>query len=379
MPVIDLATLFVAKTTAQILDASLTFAEFLGLPVSSWRVGDPTRTQLEANAEHLATLDQVMAEYVKGGYLDTAEGVWLTIYAEQAYGITRGAATVAAATLTLANSGAGVYSWEANDLTFKNPITGKTYKNSSAVTLSGVGSTAEVDFVAEEAGSASTTGADTLELLTSVLGVSVTTNEAAIGIDEQSDVELRTACRQSLAALSPNGAADAYRYVATNSELTGATTANKVAVTEDSAVGAVTVVVSNYADQVTAPDLALVESAIRLLCLPLTVSLVVTNATQIDKNVNVSVYVRPSSVALSTIESVSEQAVETLFVATAIGGRVHTSAIVGAIYEAIQAEVGAGVFYSAQVNIPSVAIDLADDENLRLGTVTITITEIEGT
>jgi phage-related baseplate assembly protein len=371
---LDLATLFVAKTAAQILDASLEFATFLGLPVTSWRTGDPTKTQFEAQAEHLAILDQNLAEYVKGGYLDTAEGVWLTIYAEQAYGVTRGAASVASAELTLTNSGAGVYSWDANDLTFTNPTTGKTYKNTEAVSLSGVGATATFAFAAEEAGSASTTGADTLELLTSVLGVTVTSNEAAIGIDEQSDSELRTACRESLAALSPNGPADAYRFVATNSELTGASTANKVAVYADDPTGLVTVYVSNYADQVSAPDLVLVEDALRLLCLPLAVSLDVVNATQIDQNVTVSLFVWPSSLTNDAIRDAAELAVETLFVATPIGGRVHTSSIVGAIFAAVEDVAGAGTFYSALCAVPSSAVDLDIDENLRLATVNVIVT-----
>lgn len=374
---LDLATLFVAKTAAQILDASLSFATFLGLPVTSWRTGDPTKTQFEAQAEHLAILDQNLAEYVKGGYLDTATGVWLTIYAEQAYGVTRGAASVASAELTLTNSGAGVYSWDANDLTFTNPTTGKTYKNAEAVSLSGVGATATFIFTAEEAGSASTTGDDTLELLTSVLGVTVTSNDAAIGIDEQSDSELRTACRESLAALSPNGPSDAYRYVATNSELTGATTCNKVAVYADDPTGLVTVYVSNYADQVNAPDLVLVENALRLLCLPLCVSLDVVNATQIDQNVTVSLFVHPSAVSNPSIKAIAELAIETLFVATPIGGRVHTSSIVGAVFAAVESEVGAGTFYSALMFTPTSAVDLDLDENLRAGTVTVNVTVFE--
>lgn len=361
-PIIDVVTLFAGQTAAAIYNKALELCEAVGLPVTSWRIGDPTRTQLETTAQHLESSDAVAAEFAKGAYLDTAEGDWLTLKADQDYNEPRGAAVYASASATITNSSAAVYSWDTGDLVFKSNTNGSTYRNDEPVSLSGVGSSATFVFVAEEAGSASSTGADTLELLTTYLGVTVSSNEAAFGVDGQSDPSLREACRASTAALSPDGPADAYRYIATKASVTGASTANKAAVGADNAAGLVTVYVSNLADNTSSEDLDLVEDALRRLVLPLTVEVEVVGAEQSDFTIIGELVVAPGPYSAETLDADAEAAVSAFFLTKAIGSTVHPSEIIGAIHSAVPA----GLFRSLELTAPNTPVELDPDQNPRL-------------
>ena len=146
----SVTTLFTVETAAKIFSTGLELASALGLPVTSWRAGDPTRSYYKFVAQKLAALDGVSGEYIKAGFLSTATKKWLTVLAFEVYNVTRGEATYANPTVTVTNTGGGHYEVEAGDLTFKNSITGKTYHNTSGGTLSS-GTTLTFDLVADEA------------------------------------------------------------------------------------------------------------------------------------------------------------------------------------------------------------------------------------
>lgn len=361
-PVFDLILSFTAQTKQAIFDRSLALAEFVGLPVSSWRIGDPTRTQLEFQAEHLADIDAQVAEFAKAAFLDTAEREWLDVKAEQDFGQTRDDASFATGQITLTNSSAAIYSWDTNDLTFKNEITGKTYKNNEPVSLSGIGSTDTFAFVAEEAGSESSTGANTLSLLTTVLGVTVTSNTSATGTDAQGDAELRDMCRLSMAALSPSGPSDAYRYVALKSELTGIQTPKKAVAYGDTDTGITTVYVSGYAAAISDDDLETVETALRRYALPLCCTLDLDHATQVGVTVSLSLTVKSAylTTTVAQLEDDIEQALTALMQSINIGEGLTVSKIVGVVYSVV----GPAAFVSCEVTSPIADVTADQDENL---------------
>jgi hypothetical protein len=84
---IQVAALIAVQTAAQYLDAGLELAATYGLPVTTWRAGDPTRTLYKFLAESLAERDGVIAEFIKGGWLSLAEGDWLEVLADEVYGV----------------------------------------------------------------------------------------------------------------------------------------------------------------------------------------------------------------------------------------------------------------------------------------------------
>ena len=103
-----LTDMLTTETKAAIYARGLAVAQALGLNVTSWVAGDPTRSLYHFLSNILETLEIQVAGYVSSGFLDYATGNWLTLLAEQLYGVTRTEATYASTTVRLTNGGGGL-------------------------------------------------------------------------------------------------------------------------------------------------------------------------------------------------------------------------------------------------------------------------------
>ena len=322
MTAFSVTTLFTVENAATIFKAGIEVANALGLPVSSWRAGDPTRSLYKFTAQKLAALDGVSGKFIKAGFLSTAVGDWLTVLAFEVYNVTRGAATYADPTVTVKNTGGGFYEIEPGDLTFKNSATGKTYHNTNAGTLS-AGATVVFDLVADEAGSDSSASENEVdELVTTLLGVVVQSSTVGLADDQESDDELKSRCQASLGALSPNGPADAFEFIALSSDYTGNTSVNRARAFAGGGNGTVTVIVASQSGAADAAAITAVQNAVLrwatpLGCLPTTVSadtLIVSRDITITKDPTLAVSSADLSVSVLS-------AIDQLFRDTKIGGR----------------------------------------------------------
>lgn len=186
-----------------------------GVSTTSWASGAVLRTLVWIVAVVLAAFTAVLAVIVKGLFLDSATGRWLTLLALYVYGVTRRGVTFATGEITFNNAKGGEYPFAVNECLVLCPSTGKTYWNTEAFTIAPLQTGLKVQFEAREGGSASTATSNTItELVSPLIGVTVTNAEAFVGTDEESDEELRRDCRAALGALSPFGASDAYRFFA---------------------------------------------------------------------------------------------------------------------------------------------------------------------
>lgn len=321
MTPLSVSTLFTVETAAKIFSTGLEVAKALGVPVTSWRTGDPTRSLYKFVAQKLAALDGVSGQFIKSGFLSTASKDWLTVLAYEVYNVTRGEATYATPTVTVKNTGGALYEIESGDLTFKNTITGKTYHNTNTGTLS-AGATVVFDLVADEAGSDSSAGENEInELVTTLLKVNILSSTVGLADDEESDEELKTRCRASLGALSPNGAADAFEYIALSSDFTGNTSVNRARAT-GSTNGTVTLIVASQSGVADGAALTAVLNAVLRWATPLTVQVVVVSAdvATIARNITI---VKDPSLAVSTADLTTSalSAIDQLFRDTKIGGR----------------------------------------------------------
>lgn len=301
----------------------LELAAAVGLPVTSWRAFDPTRSFYSFIAEILAELDAPISEYVRSGFLSLARNEWLLVLADELFGLApeQFAATYAEPTVTLTNTGGGEYTIEAGDLTVKNSATGKTYHSTSAPGVLGPGDTLTYQLTADEAGSDSSVTIDEIdELVTTFEGVEIVSSTAGLATDKATDDEIRAACRDTLGPLSPNGPADAYTAIAKNSELTTVTGINRAAA-QGSSTGAVTVTVASQAGEVSAPNLALILDAVNRWAVPLCVSATVVSATELEVDGTYTIYKTPAlTTPAAEIESTIHSALDALFTSTRIGG-----------------------------------------------------------
>ena len=373
---ISVYTLFSTDTAASILATGLAVAEVAGLPVSTWRVGDPTRTLFRFVAEVLGARETLQEAFIKSGFLSTAEGSWLSLVAAEVYGVTREAATYASPTVTLDNSGGGgLYAREAGEITFKSSTSGKTYSSTEAVTIS-PGAVVTVDVQADEAGSDSAAGTDEIdEIVTTLLGVSLTASTAATAQDAQEDESLREQCRATLGALSPNGPSDAYDYVARNSDLTGSTEVTRSTTVSDSSTGTVQQYVAGSSGAVSGAAVTAVASAVATWAKPLCITHSVASAS----NVVVDVVASVSGVNVpSTIEDDSETAIATLLRSCRIAGEdddvVLTTSAVQATIHALLVAADSDNATEGVVTLTSPAADVELDggEVATLGSVTVT-------
>ncbi len=326
----------VKETKAQIYARGLTVATALGLNVTSWVAGDPTRSLYWFLAEVLSILEVQVAGFIASGFLDYAEKGWLTLLAWQFYRVERVGATFAVSPITLTNVGGGYYDLEPGAVTVKNPTTGKTYTNTSPIVLT-LGSEVTVNFEADEIGSASSAGAGELNtLVTGLLGVTVTNPTAVTARDEEPDPDLRERCRAKLGSLSPNGPRDAYDFVVRTPELTGVDEITRSRTDADSSTGDVTVYVATASGAVSAPALAAALAAVKKWATPQCVTPHVVNCSGLVIAVTYEVWLYASvGESEAAIKAKIADALDAMLLARPIGGDVIAPATTGKIYQSL--------------------------------------------
>lgn len=382
MTTMSLASLLLSETKAAIYQAALTIAAAVGLPVSSWQTGDPTRTLYYAHAEALEARDQVASGYIGSGFLDYAEGEWLKIHAQQQFGVEVPGATYASTTMTLTNTGGGVYDFEPGDLTFKNSTTNKTYRNTGSVHLDAVGgpeAQATVDAVADEAGSDSSAAAGEIDdFVSGPLGVECTNLVAAIGVDEQSETTTREQCRARRGRATPNGPKDAYTDVALDPALTGTNGITQARSYGDSDTGDVTLYLAGPGGAVSEDDRAAVELAVLENATPLCITPTVLSCSNVTVPVTYSLwlYKRANKTADEAEEEI-EEALEQMFAARPIGGDILEGEETGKLYASLIESTIRSVYnedaFRVVMSLPADDTALTNGQKAALGAITATI------
>jgi hypothetical protein len=376
---ISLASLILTETRAAIYNYALGIATSLGLPVTSWQVGDPTRSLYHVLSAKLEALEANVAGYIRSGFLDHSEDVWLKVNAEQTYGVIVPDPTYAETTVTLTNGSTNLYIIDAGDLTFASSVTGKTYHNTTGGTLAvGPATTLAVTVVADEPGSGSSAGAAEITRLVAALdGVTCTNATAAVGIDEQDASVTKQQCKDMQDATSPDGARGAYAYFARNPDYGGTSAITRVRTYGDSTTGVVTVYLAGPSGGSSAADVALAQLAIVTWCLPLCITPVVAAATNVTIAVTYELWLYKScNKTVAEVRTAVAAALGALFSARPIGGDVVAPATTGKIYQSdILATIVKAIpeGFRASVTVPSGDTALTAGQVAVLGTVTGTI------
>lgn len=372
-----LEVLIVEQTEEEIFDTGIALAASEGLATTSWRAGDWERSIFLLESGALADRETIMAGFIASGFLDYATGVWLRVIADQVYGVTVPEATRATCTVRITNPGGGYYTVDARSLTFSATSNGKTYTNTTGGTLAiGPGTTLDVTVEATEPGSASSAGVGDIDTLVTPLGTSTCTNiTAAVGNDEQSETTTRQQCRDSYAALSPNGAAGAYSYVGRNEALTGVAGVTRVREYDASDTGEVRVYLAKASAGVTSDERDDIEDAILTNCTPLCITPIVASASVVTVAITYAVWIYSNvNKTEAEIEAAIETALSGLLSTIPIGGDIippatsgalYVSAIIGAIRSAFPEHI-----FRVTVALPAADLPLLNYEIPVLGTVT---------
>jgi phage-related baseplate assembly protein len=390
----NLADLLEPVDEATIYNAMLWIAQTLGLPVSTWSAGDPTRSLLFITSQLLAKRDSMVVGFIQSGFLDYAEDEWLAVLAKQLFDVDVPGATFAETAVVLTNASGGIFEIGPGDLTFKNADTGATYHNTTGGTLAGAGTTTTptspgdtltVDVIADLAGSGGSADATRIDtLVTTLLGVSCSNADAAVGVDEPDDEAIRQLCRDKAASLSPNGPAEAYSYVALTPALTGIQTVTRARVYPDSETGDVQVYVAGPGGAISGGDVTAVQAAIDRNATPqcFTATVAAANPVSVAVTYTLWLYQTPGGPSQADVEAAVSAALGAFFAARPIGGDIIPPATTGALYKgAIESVIGRaypGQTFRVSLTSPAGDTALGNGDVAVLGTVTPTVNLIPG-
>lgn len=358
-----------------------------GATTTTWKPGAVLRTVISGVAIVAAGLSALIAILARSAFLPLASGEWLRLVAFYVYNVVRIEATYATGTVTLTNAGGGVYSLDPGDLVVQNPVTLKTYVNLDAVTINAT-SAIIISIAATEVGSPSTSFVGEISKMVSALtGVTCANALTLVGYDTESDPALRARCVQKLGALSPNGPADAYGYVARSATRTDG---SSIGVTRVRALpdgnGGVDIYLADPTGSVVSSDLALIDTQIQRLVTPLCVLARVHSATPVVVPVTYKVWLyNTSGLTSDDITTAINTEIANYFAAAPIGGDVIDGAQ-GAIYTSeLQSVIGrARTLTDSPLPIVSVSLLAPSGDSLLLnvgevpvlGDVTPTIIQI---
>lgn len=312
----------------------LEIAETLELSTSTWRKGDPTRTIYYTLAVLFEIHEGDVADFIRGAFLDTAEGDWAYVKAEQDYGVTASPADFAACTGTLTNAGLLSFPLDPGDLIVANSSTGKTFRNRDALQLDPSGVLTDVTIVADEAGSLSTSGVGDIDTMVSAFaGVTFVNTTTAIGNDIESVDNIKSRARLKPASLSPNGPSQAYAYVALTPSLNGGANITKVRVNDDSTTGHVSMFLGNASGAPSTGDRDLVRDACAINCVPLCITPSINNAVEQLQDITYTAWIYDrASLTVQEVKDLIAAALAKLFLDLPIGGDVIPPAISGSLY-----------------------------------------------
>lgn len=382
---VQLATLLVQETKAAIYETAIGVAQAVGLPVSTWQAGDPTRSMYHLESEILSTLEDVVVGFIRSGFLDYAAEAaaadpkgraWLNINAKQTFNVDVPEATFATVRIVLTNNGGGNYpEIEVGDIIVKNPISGKTYTNTEAGSLaSGPGTTLPLDFVADEAGSDSSAGGGEInEVVAGPLGVTCSNPLAAVGNDEQDPATTVQQCRDKLGSLSPNGPKEAYTYVARNPALTGTTAVTRARAYGSSETGDVVLYLAGPSGGVAEPDRVLVEAAVLKWATPICITPTVLAATNVAVNVKYSLWIYKScNKTADEVKADVQAALAQMLATREIGGDIIPPSATGSLYHSLIESTIRETFaqtFRVEVTSPAADTPIANGQVATLGVV----------
>jgi hypothetical protein len=346
--------LYVSETVDSVRSKLVGYAQLGGLVMSNWLLGGAGRQLLEAVAKTVEASTRQNAQAIRGfASLDTSvdpgdvdpydagnvllapSAGYLSDLGSNVYGTTREEASFATGFVTFTNSGAGAVSQtflpfaltlqrdfanaDGSVPQYRNADGGPTYSRPGGGTIAanpdgsltvGVGIDVLLPIQAEEVGSASNASATHVSVLVNVLpGVTVSNAAAVLGSDRQGADAYRDACREEAALTSPNGAGDAYRYLAVTARSDGtygkSTTGTPVGITRvyvsaGAVFGVVNVYLANAAGAPSGADVTIVDTLITLtpgvIAVPDAIQINVLAAVNVVIDITYSMKVKASSV-----------------------------------------------------------------------------------
>lgn len=341
---LTLAEVISPATNDETLSTLTALAAVAGFPATSWQSGTVPRTFFEIESIAYSDLKQVVSAIATGGFVDHAEGAWLTLRAAQGYNLQREPAVRARGPLRLTDADGigpvtittpGQVVVQSEGVRFR-VVDSDDPSLALPITLPASGS-AVLMFEAERPGTSGNLLENaSFEMVTASLsGVTVaqelTPGEpwlAQQGRDEENDPDLRARCKARWKANGNAATELAYKLLTIKASNLPAIDperrVSRVTVKEDTATGAVTVYVASNLGAVESEVISLIEpdiQAIRPQCVQ--VSLV----SAANRTVTFSGTINVKAAQLDAAKVAVQKAVQAYLSTLPIGGFSYVSDI----------------------------------------------------
>lgn len=358
--------------------------ETIGVSATGWKPGAVARTMVTAISVLGAAFSEIMVGLNKSRFLELAEEGWAEQVGHYDYGTDRNDATFAAGEVTLTNIAGGSYSYTPYDVTFINSSTGKTYRNTESFTLApgtpSVPTTATFAVQATEVGIASNALPGAIdELETALTGVSVTNDDAVLGLDQESLTPYKARCLAQPDTNSTGGMAGSYLYWAMRATRPDGTSLgiNRVKVVSNSTTGAVTVYCATADPVVPSGDLVILDDLFQTYVLPIPATLTVLSAAAYAQNLTYTVWAyKTAALTTDSLRTLIDANLATFQTELPIGGHVYGGSPTGEVpLNSIEAAIQdtRPEIFKVEVTTPSADVSLAFNQALAWNTVTSTI------
>jgi uncharacterized phage protein gp47/JayE len=323
----NLNQLLQPRSRDQVLAALIAFLQAKGYPPTDWVEGSVQRTLVELQAAGIADLEALRLQIAKSGFLDFAEGDYLDLLGQSAYGLSRKQATFARQKFTLtAQAGFGPYSIQPGQL-WVGDAQGLRFNNLSGGTLP-LGGTLELEFRAERPGAAYNLplGSATV-MFTPLPGISVSNTEILeAAIDKESDAAYRARCRLRWGELGFGATRAAYESWALSSD----PSITKVRILDNNPRGQGTVDVVVWGEGGLGAGAIAAADAYIQARKPLTANVQVYAASQINIALNATIRLRAGQ--LAQVQADVAASLAAFQRGLPIGATVYRSALIEALF-----------------------------------------------
>lgn len=387
---LPIEVLFQKQTKEQIQARCLAICAALGLKTTSWQVGGVVLTLLGVFAEIASIWSGGIALMARAGFLDFAEGKYLTLVAFYVFGVTRVPFTFAKGDVTLVNASGGLYTYAAGTFVLGRPAPASpdvTYVNADPFTLQPVGNpgaTQTIAFRCQVPGARGTASAGSITRLVSTTpGVSATNPAAFVGTNEEGDVHLRARCRAKLGTISPNGPRGSYQYVAEtavdeNGDSLGVTRVQIVPVVGS---GHVDVYIASPSGAVPPDTVTFIDDLVQRTVVPDAVTCTVHNSTNVVRSVQATIYIyTAANMSTAAVRAAAANLLDDFFKLLPVGGLTFVAGGPGYLpFRALEAKLAQISPYVVEARVvPELDVALAVGNVAVPGTYDFTVIPVPG-
>lgn len=382
----SLQDLVTEKTRDDMLAEELAVATSEGLQTTSWQPGAVIRTLMVIMAAMYSIFSKIIIEPIKGGFGDLVTTIdWAKLFAKQTYDVDAVEAQPATGFASFTNSSASIYNQSAGDVIIAHEDTGKVYRNDNSITIPAMSTLTGVAITASEVGTGSNASPNKITVLVgpSMDGVTVTNPLSVLGANDETAAALIARAREKLAAVSPNGAKEAFDYIAKTPEFSAtATPITRTRTVADPLTGLISVYLATATGAPSGPDVAIVQAAFEKWAEPWCCTATAIASTEVIKAVDYTVWVK-SGLSETQIDDAIGDALAVFFsdtVLSPIGGIIIPPASTGTLYNnSISTAISKSKLNDVEIGVIRVVVSTPDDTALSLnevpvlGTITSTV------